>query len=145
MKKTKFTITGLSLNELYAKYGEGVKGFYSSWWRDEKFADEKPEAGIYEIDFENTEKYINLIYQEQKNKLPKGFDFPHPAVLAEIILSNPNLGFLRNYWSRTSSVTANRNRVFVRSGSDGFYVDYYTDGNAYSLIGVSASRKVIKI
>jgi len=38
-------------------------------------------------------------------------------------------------------VTANRNRVYVRSNSDRFNVNNYTDDNAYSNIGVSASRQ----
>ena len=45
-----------------------------------------------------------------------------------------------NIWVRTSSVTADRGRVYVRSRSDGFSVSYGTDDSASSDIGVSASR-----
>ena len=46
----------------------------------------------------------------------------------------------QDVWVRTSSVTANRNRVCVGSASDGFSVSCYADDDAGSGIGVSASR-----
>lgn len=49
-----------------------------------------------------------------------------------------------NIWVRTSSLTATRDCVYVRSHSDGFYVSHCTDDYAGSLTGVSASREVPK-
>lgn len=71
MKTLKIKTTGKSLNELHKKYGTSPKGFFSPnpWWKDEEFADEKPEAGEYEIVVEK--QLTNLTYLEQKEKLTK--------------------------------------------------------------------------
>ena len=66
----KIYIESLSLLDLREKYGTSKFGFYdNSWWLNEPFAKEKPEAGEYEIDLSN--KLVNLTFSEQKKKIKK--------------------------------------------------------------------------
>src|SRR3990167_2001766 len=104
-KKINHNYSGTSLNELYAKYGKNSSGFYSNWWANEKFANEHPDKGVYEIDF--AKRLENLTYEEQKAKLKEGEKFPHTAVLAEVILEykkKTGENLLPSWYSRTSSV-----------------------------------------
>jgi hypothetical protein len=135
----KFICTGKSLNELYAEYGEGKGGFYSHWWKDEAFANDKPPAGEYELNIEHRTLH-NLTYEEQVQQLPVGFAIPHPAVLAEALLSHFKATgeyLMKDWWSRTSLLDSDRYRVYVgRCDAEGVVVDD-RDGS----VGVGASRK----
>lgn len=146
MKTLKIKTTGLSLLELYKKYGVGKAGFYSSdpWWKNEEFAKEKPEAGIYEINVEK--QFTDLNYQKQLNKLPKGFTPLHPAILTEAILSHfkeTGERLLEDWYSRTSSLVSDGNRVIVGLfGSRGLDVyDCWVD-DRYSDLGLASARKL---
>lgn len=125
MKKIKHKFSGKSLLELKKEFDMGEKGFCSYWWFDEPFAKEKPPKGIYEIDF--SKQLTNLNYDEQKEKLPKGFDFPHPAILAEAIFTHykkTGERLLENWWSRTSVQSSGGYFVYVGYfDSDGLYVN----------------------
>lgn len=144
--------SGKSLNELYKEFGEGKRGFYSNWWENEKFADDHPEAGEYEILCEK-KSLENLTYNEQKKKFQEGYEFPHPAVLAEALLTNyKETGeyLMKGWYSRTS--------VIIKKGliSDGYRVGVGScvargvvvndgwDGRRYDHLGVAASRKFDK-
>ena len=143
MKNLKFNITGKSLNELYKIYGEGDGGFYSHWWKDESFANEKPKPGTYEINFER--ELIELNYEEQKKKLPKGFEFPHLAVIAEAILSHhkkTKKWLFENYYSRTSLISSGGGRVVVGGCCDGSVGVSGWGGSGGGGVGVGASRKL---
>lgn len=140
----KHNYSGKSLKELKKEFGVGSKGFCEQdWYEQEAFWTEKPEAGAYEINVEKA--YTNLTYDEQKEKLPVGFDFPHPAVLAEAILThyrNTGERLLKDWYSRTSGVSLDVYRVYVGGfGSSGLGVDRWDFGDRGSSIGVSASRK----
>jgi len=143
----KFTTTSKSLNELYDIYGQGKNGFYSHWWADEPFADEKPEAGKYEIKLEK-KQFENLTYDEQKKKLKKGYDFPHPAVLCEALLEyhkKTSKYLMTDWYSRTLAKGSSGSRVFVGyCDAEGVDVD---DGcfDHPSGLGLAASRKLSKI
>ena len=142
----KFIFSGKSLNELYKEYGKGANGFYSHWWKDEKFADEKPEAGEYDINIEK-KQLMNLTFKEQEAELKDGWEVPHPAVLAEALLSHfKRTGecLMPDWYSRTVSTDSNGFRVNVGAcDSDGVIVSDWSDGRRVS-IGVSASRKFKK-
>ena len=143
-KILKHNYSGKSLLQLKKKFGTGGEGFWNNeWWFDEKFAKEKPSKGVYEIDFEKN--LTNLTYEEQKSKIKKGWKFPHPAVLVEAILTHyekTGERLLEDWYSRTSCVVSDGFRVYVGYfASDGLFVYYYSDGDRYSSLGVSASRK----
>lgn len=90
--------------DLLAEYGKGSNGFYSDWWINESWAKEKPPAGTWKT------------YEEQKALLKKGFDFPHPAVLAEIVLSQYEATgerLLEDWYSRTNIFNAVGLRLFL--------------------------------
>ncbi len=124
MKNT-FTTTGLSMNELLVKYGKGSKGFFSDWFKNETWAKEKPSAGTWKI-YED-KNLFNKTYAEQKALLKKGFDFPHPAVLAEIILTHykkTGERLLENWYSRTNTLNAGGDRLNLgRFGESGLRCD----------------------
>lgn len=141
----KFTITGKSLKELYEEYGVDASGFYSKnpWWMNEKFAQEKPEPGDYEI---STEKALtNLTYKKQEQQLPDGFSFPHPAVIAEAILSHykkTGIRILEDWYTRTSSIVSFGDHVDVgHFHADGLHVSSSWDDYRSDSVGVSAARK----
>lgn len=142
----KIKTTGKSLNELYTEFGTGSKGFWSKdpWWKNESFADENPEAGEYEI---NVEKNLtDLTYNQQKEKIPKGFDFPHPAVLAEAILfhyKNTGERILEDWYSRTSAIDSDGDRVYVGDfDAEGLNVSYWDDSYHDDDLGVSSCRQI---
>lgn len=135
--------SGKSLKELKEEFGTDSKGFYDqNWYEKEAFWNEKPEAGVYEINIEKA--LTNLTYEEQKERL-NGFEFPHPAVLAEAILTHyKNTGerFLEDWYSRTGSITSGGHRVHVGLfGSRGLVVGYWGDGRRGSNVGLASSRK----
>ena len=141
----KHKYSGKSLLELRKKFGLGEKGFYdNTWWLKEKFAKDKAPKGVYEIDV--SKKHTNLTYEEQKSKLKKGWDFPHPAVLAEAILTHyKNTGerLLENWYSRTSFLgSVGRHVLLGFFVSDGPGVGYWWGGRRFSGIGLSSSRKL---
>lgn len=104
-----FTITGKSLNELYAK---NPSLFFSHWWADEKFADEKPEAGEYEAE---------ALFTHYKNTGER---------------------LMPNWYTRTSVVVSYGLRVDVgRFDERGLVVDLWVGGPGDS-VGVSSSRKL---
>lgn len=145
MNITKIKTTGLSLNEVRQKYPDC---FYKQiWYNKERFANENPEAGEYEFYFDNIFK--NQTYQEQALSLQiqgNGFDFPHPAVLAEalcIYFKETGERLMSDVYSRTSLLDSDGDRVSVGGfDADGLYVGRYWDDGRNSGLGVSASRKV---
>lgn len=83
----KFTITGKSLLELREEFGIGKNGFYDQdWYLNEPFAKEKPESGIYEIDFDG--KFGKMAWDEQEKKIPKGWQRAHEAIIIEAVLTH---------------------------------------------------------
>lgn len=141
----KFKITGKSIKELLEEYGTGSSGFYQqSWYKKEKFFDEKPEAGEYDIDFGN--KLTNLEYKEQLKRLANGYEVIHPAVLCEAVLSHyeeTGKRLLEDTYSRTNTLDSDGNRVSVGSfDSDGLRVGSWSDGDRCDNIGLSATRKL---
>jgi hypothetical protein len=138
----KFICTGKSLVELLETYGKGNGGFCSSWWKNENFAKDKPEAGEYEIDFKNV--YLGLSLDEQKKKIKKGFEIAHPVVIAEAILSHyekTGKRLAENFWLRSSLFTdAGHVSCVGYFDGNGLVVNYW-DGLRNSDVGVGASRK----
>lgn len=145
MKTIKIKITGMSLLELKDKFGIGEKGFWdNNWWTNEKFAREKPLAGIYEISVEKD--LTNMTFNEQKDSIPKGFNFTHPAVLVEAILTHyQNTGerLLENWYSRTNVYTSEGNLADVGSfDRDGVNVDRDEADNSNGGLGVAFSAMI---
>ena len=142
--KIKHQFSGKSLSELKEEFGMGDEGFWGSWWFNESFAKEKPPKGVYEIDFEK--QLTNLTYDQQRGKLPKGFDFPHPAILAEAILvhyKKTRERLLEDWWSRTSVQSSDGYFVYVGLfDSDGLDVPRDTRDDTDSGLGVCPSRLV---
>lgn len=141
----KFTCTGKSLNELYETYGKGSRGFYSHWWKGEKFADDRPEAGEYEIDIER-KSLCGMTFSEQAGALHLGFSVPHPAVVVEALLSHyKETGecLMSDWYSRTSLLDSGGYRVDVgHCDAEGVRVgDCWVDGRGV-LVGVGACRKL---
>lgn len=142
-------ILGKSLKELKAEYGTGNGGFYNqSWYENEPFFTDKPEPGVYEINVEKKE-FTNLTYDEQKKKLKKGFDFPHPVVVTEALLSHykkTGKYLMKDWYTRTSLLASVGYRVNVgycdAKGVDvlNFWVAF-RDGH----VGVGLSRKLSSI
>ncbi len=146
MKNIKIKTTGLSLLELREKYGTSGKGFwsYNTWWLNETFAKEKPPAGEYE--FYTQYNFKNMTYDEQVKAKPEGFDFSHPAVLADMILvhhKKTGEWLLNDWWSRTNVRSSSGYLVLVgRCDSDGVRVVYLVPDSSYSNLGVRFSRSV---
>lgn len=143
MTKT-FKTTGKSLNELRKEYGVGSGGFFcNDWWLTEKFADEYPEVGTYEVDWMKPEKKM---WDEQVKDLKEGFKPMHPAVLAEIILSHfkkTGERLCEDWYSRTSAVDSVGDRVVVGYFDSGGLSVYYDawDGSRGVSLGVASARK----
>ena len=137
---------GKSLLELRKEYGVGSSGFYNqSWYDNELFAKEKPEAGEYDIDF--GEDIKNLTFAEQKTKLKKGFSVAHPAVVAEAILAHLKKTGERlcgTHWVRTSLVGSDGDRVLVRFGAVGVHVGNGWDDGRSGDVDVASARKSTK-
>lgn len=146
MKTLKIKTTGLSVSELYKKYGTGKGGFWSSnpWWKDEAFAKEKPEAGIYEIVVEK--QLTNLTYEEQtKNIKKKGWEVLHPAVLTEAILihfKETGEQLFEDWYSRTSDRDSDGRRVCVGIDAGEVNVNRYWDDDRYPSLGLASARKL---
>ncbi len=139
-----FKISGKSLNELKKQYGTGKAGFYDQdWYIDEAFANDKPEAGIYEINF--GEDTRNKTFGEQQKGLAKGFEVVHPAVIAEALLlhfKESGKYLCENYWVRTSLLDSHGDRVNVGDcDAGGVGVGYDWGDGRLGSIGVGASRK----
>jgi hypothetical protein len=144
--KIKIKIKGKSLNKLYKEYGTGSSGFYSinPWWKDQKFADEKPKAGEYEIDF--AEELINLTFEEKEKEITEGFEIIHPAIVAEAILSHfkaTGERILENRYVHTSSLDSDGHRVLVGGFDEtGLLISSWDGGHRSSGIGVASARKL---
>ena len=144
IKQLKIDYTGKNLLQLREEFGIGANGFYdNNWWFKEDFAKESPERGLYELDLSNT--LVDLIFEEQKKKIKKGFEIAHPAIVAEAILTHfreKKERLCKNYWLRTSSVDSDGHRVDVGDfDSGGLGVDGFWDGYRYDRLGVSSARK----
>lgn len=140
----KLATTGKSLLEIRQEYGIGESGFYdNTWWLNEPFAKEKPEAGVWDFDFKI--KLTNLTYNEQCKQLKKGYKAMHPAVIAEAVLSyykETGKRLLENWYSRTSSIDLDGNHVLVGYfDADGLNVGSRWDDFRYDSIGASPARK----
>ena len=143
----KITSTGQSLIDLYKIYGEGSNGFYSFWWKDEVFANDKPEAGEYEVNIEKKE-LENLTYHEQVKKLEKGYEVPHPAIFMQALLEyHKKTGeyAMKNWYSRTSLLDSDGHRVGVGyCDAGGVRVVSAWDDDRGDGVGLYASRKLKK-
>ena len=141
----KFKTTGKSLLELREEYGIGKAGFYDNdWWLKQSFAAEKPKAGIYELNLSN--ELTSIAYSEQKAKLGKGWEVPHPAIVVEAILSHykkTGKRLCENYYLRTSAVDSDGYRVNVGVfDSSGLSVDRGWDVSRHDDLGLSSARKL---
>lgn len=140
----KITTTGLSILELKQKYPKLLSK--QDWYKKEAFANEKPDAGEYEFDF--TSRHCGSTYEEHKETMKKGFEFPHPAVLLEALcihFTETGEKLMPDWCSRTSSLDSGGDRVYVGdSDSDRLYVYSYWYDDRSSSLGVSASRKITK-
>ncbi len=142
--KIKHNYSGKSLLELRSEFGVGEGGFYNTtWWLKEKFATEKADIGIYDIEFH--EDWNNLTYQEQLEKMGNGEEFLHPAVLSEAILTyhkKVDKNLMENWYSRTLCVVSDGDRVCVGYfGSLGLNVGSYWGDYRIGYIGVASARK----
>lgn len=148
MKKIKTILhhySGKSLKELREEFGTDSGGFcLQDWYKTEPFYAEKAKAGTYEIVVEK--QLENLTYKEQKNKLKKGWNIPHPAVLAEAILMHykkTGERLLEDWYSRTSSTASDGDHVYVGGfDSGGLSVNDFWDVYRGDRVGMSASRKL---
>ena len=144
-KTMKIKTTGKSLKELKEIYGTGSSGFYpQSWYENESFYTEKPEAGTYEIEFDR--KLCNKTYKEQLKELPKGFSPTHPAIIVEAILSyfkETGERLLENWYVKSDTLGSGGGRVLV-GGFDGggLGVGGWRDVSRDDVVGLSASRKL---
>jgi hypothetical protein len=146
MKNTikKFNISGLSILELREKYKIGNGGFYpQSWYDNEAFAKDRPEPGVYEINF--GEDTRNKTFEEQKANLEKGFEVAHPAIILEAVLQHyaeTEEYLLKDYYVRTSLLAADGLRVSVGyCAAEGVGVDHWDDVHRGAYVGVGACRK----
>lgn len=141
----KIKLEGKSLNELCKEYGTGGNGFYSNnWWKGESFADEKFDAGEYEIDF--GENLVDLTFTEQNKRVKKGFNVAHPALISGAILSHykkTGVRLLENNDVRTSSLDSDGDRVYVgRFDAEGLGVHVYWVDSADDGVGLASVRKL---
>lgn len=141
----KFNITGKSLLELKDIYGIGKSGFYSDWWKDDEFSKDKPEAGIYEIAIKN-KALVNMTYDEQVKSLEKGWDIPHPAVIAEALLLHlreTGEYIMKDWYSRTTLLDSGGDRVRIGGCvAGGVGVDSDWDVIRDGHVGVGACRNL---
>lgn len=142
MKKITITTTGLSLLEVKKKYPDYF--FLQTWYENEPFAEEHPAAGVYEIIFSN---FLNkLTFKEQQEKIPKGFEIMHSAVLAEaccIHYKATGERLLAKYYLRTSSVDSDGSRVYVGIfGDRGLRVGHCWDDDRGDGLGLASARKL---
>ena len=135
--------TGLSLKELY----EANKDLFWSknpWWRNELFADVKPEAGNYEFVFDKKTK--NKTFTDQKKMIERDFMVPHVAQVIEALINHykkTGEKLLSDFYVRTNTLVSDGNRVIVgHFDSDGLRVDRYWDDDRNDLVGLSAARKL---
>lgn len=128
--------------EVVQKYPECF--FKQAWYKNEAFASEKGEEGEYDFDFES--KHLNKSYEEQIVLLGKDTKLLSVAVLAEAIcihFKETGERLLHNWYSRTSSLDSDGNRVRVGVfGADGLYVNGRWDDDRDSGLGVSSARKL---
>lgn len=140
----KHNYSGKSLNELHKEFGEGKGGFFSHWWADQKFGDEKPDAGVYEIALEK-QTLENLTFDERVKKLEKGWDVPHPAIVTEAILTHfKKTGeyLMEDWYTRTSALASVGRRVVVgHCAARGVDVVRWCGDYRNGDVGLSASRK----
>ena len=135
--------TGKSLNELHKEYGIGSSGFYSTdpWWKNEKFADKKMKARKYELTFDGNLK--GKTYKEQKKSVEK---VPHPAIVAEAILSHfkkTGERLLEDWYVRTASFDRDGYFVLVgRFDATGLFIRNVWDGRPDNFIGLASFRKI---
>ena len=111
----------------------------------EAYAKEKTQPGIYEISF--ARKLTNLTFEEQKKKIPKGFNFTHPAILCEAIMSHykeTGERLLEDWYSRTDILSSHGFLVDVGDfDSDGVLVfSHYLPDDSGDDLGVSFSRRI---
>jgi hypothetical protein len=144
----KHNYSGKSLLELRSKYGTGASSFYpQSWYDNEAFATEKPEAGIYEIIFD--EKTKSLTFADQKKKLKKEFSVAHPAIVVEAVLSHfkaTGERLLENWYVRTDSVDSDGLRVNVGYfDADGLFVNDRWDGFRPDYLALASARKLTRL
>lgn len=139
-------IESLSILDLRERYGIGENGFYDkSWWLDEDFAQDKPKPGIYEINIEK--QLTNMTYSKQKQKLPEGWSFAHPAVISQAILKHyeeTGQRIFNDWYTRTSLTDSDDNHVGV-GGFDFIGLNIYyscCDGNCIPNLGAVPSRKL---
>ncbi len=136
-----------SLLDLREEYGTGEGGFYDNdWWLNEEFAESVPEPGIYEVNVEK--QLVNMTYDEQVEAIPEGWDFPHPAVIAQVILKHhkeTGENLLKDWWTLASLTGSDGRRVRVGYfDSCGLSVRYVRDDIRVSYIGVVTARKTDK-
>ena len=141
MEPLKIKTTGLSLLEVREKYPDCF--FKQTWYDNQPFAKEKPPAGEWEFDFES--KLINKTYDEQKSALKKGFDVPHPAILAEALcvhFKETGERMLKDWYSSTSSLdSVGFPSVVGLFGELGLLVSNWL-GHRIGNVGCGASRKL---
>lgn len=143
----KFTLQGKSLLELKEEYGVGGSGFQSFWWKGEPFAQERSEAGEYEILLE-TPYFTDLTFEEQKKQVPKGYKIAHAAIIAEALLTHyKNTGekLMSVWWGRTNVLGAHGSQVDVgRFRPGGLNVSFDWGSVADPRVGLSVARKLSK-
>lgn len=141
----KIQIESLSLLDIREKYGLGSSGFYdNTWWLNEPFAKEKPEAGEYEINFHK--ELVNLTFDEQKKKIKKCFEVAHPAIVAQAVLKHfkeTGERLCENYYVRTSSMDSDGHRVNL-GGFDATGLKVNDSWGVYRCddLAVSSARKL---
>ncbi|MEX2368850.1 MAG: hypothetical protein WD552_00435 [Candidatus Paceibacterota bacterium] len=139
-------IEPLSLLQLLEKYGTGKEGFYHKvWWFDEDFAKDVPEPGIYEIKIKRPTRSFKE--GEDESNMPKGWDFPHPAIIAQAILQyyqKTGKRLLGDWWTRSSLTNCNNRHVYIGNFMlyNGLSVDYRWDDYLFSGLGVAPFRKI---
>lgn len=133
--------TGASIRELKEKNKELL--FKQSWYEDEKFYDERPEAGEYEIVLDKNT--CNKTYSEQVKELDNGNEVAHPAIVLEAVIEHykkTGKRLLNDWYVRTSAIS-DGNLVDVGSfDAGGLGVAYYWDGRRRGNVGLSAARKL---
>lgn len=144
----KHIYSGKSLLELRNQYGTGSGGFYdNTWWLAQDFASDRAEPREYELCIEKKALHW-LTCDEQKAKLPEGYEFPHPAVLAEALLVHFNKTgehLMKDWYSRTSLLASGGDRVVVgRCDAGGVGVSGDWVGFRFR-VGVGPCRKLSSI
>lgn len=148
-----FKLEGLSIKDLFERYGNGKGGLLQhDWYLEEKFYTETQPSGEYEFNFDTTEvaTKVTKTYTEQVLTKRNGYSTSHPALICEAIFKHyEDTGekLLPNKFFRTSVEYKDKgDHVIVGYFTDaGLDVTYCSDGCMASGISYTDTKKVAEL